>query len=93
MSKTLAVPINIFSDGCAPPAVKPEALPHCGRAFGLLMDILLAEDCKIARILNKTGERLIVLPPDQDLDLSSHIGERIGLVQIDSKLHYRRLGQ
>jgi hypothetical protein len=63
----------------------PGKLHHCSRAFGLLSAIQPDDDCQLARI----GERLIVLP--SDLDLSAHLGQRIGIVRIDDKFLCRRL--
>jgi hypothetical protein len=84
MSGSIAgTPTNIFPDPI------PEKLHKCGRAFGLLISIQPDEDCQIARIITRTGERLIVLP--LDLDLSSHVGMRIGLTLIDDKFLCRRL--
>jgi hypothetical protein len=84
MSGSIAsTPTNIF------PALIPEKLHKCGRAFGLLSSIQPDEDCQIARIITRTDERLIVLP--LDLDLSSYVGLRIGLTLIDGKILCRRL--
>jgi hypothetical protein len=63
----------------------PEKLHNLGRAFGLLSSIRPAEDCQIAQI----GQRLIVLPCD--LDISGHVGQRIGLILVDEKYCIRRL--
>lgn len=81
MSGLVSTAINSFSAMRA----TPEKLHNFGRAFGLLSDIQPAEDCQLARI----GKRLIVLP--QDLDLSGHIGHRIGLILADGQHLIRRL--
>jgi hypothetical protein len=66
-------------------ASSPEKLHHLGRAFGLLSSIQPAEECQIAQI----DERLIVLP--KDLDLSEHIGKRVGLMRYEDRILVRRL--
>lgn len=63
----------------------PEKLHNLGRAFGQLTCLQPAEECQIAWI----GARRIVLP--QDLDLSAHLGQRIGLILVDEKYLIRRL--
>ena len=88
MSETLATPINCFSADNARPC--PEKLHHRGgRRFGILSSIRQDEDCQIARIVNRFGEHLIVLP--QDLDLSGYIGLGIVLVRIGDKYRIRML--
>jgi hypothetical protein len=64
---------------------EPIHMHHLSRAFGLLASIQPVEDCQLAQI----GQRLVVLP--QDLDLSGHIGQRIGLIRVDEKYLIRRL--
>ena len=78
-------PISTFSAEIALPA----KLHHCGRGFGLLVSIQPDEDCQIALIVNRFGERRIVLP--QDLDLSAYISQRIGLIRVDQLYLVRRL--
>jgi len=87
MSETLATPINCFSADNALPC--PKELHHCGRRLGILSSIRQDEDCQIARIVNRFGEHLIVLP--QDLDLSGYIGLGIVLVRIGDKYRIRML--
>lgn len=62
-----------------------ERLHDGSRVFGPLHSAQPSEDCQIARI----GERDVVLPAD--LDLSSFIGSRIGLVKIGEECRVRGL--
>jgi hypothetical protein len=87
MSGDACASISTFSADNAEP--RPEKLHHCGRALGLLTSIAPAEDCQIARMINRFGGRLIVLP--QDLDLSGYIGQHIVMVRIDDRYLVRRV--
>ena len=87
MSKTLAAPINIFSDGCVHEAMQryEHLHPIGGRAFGQLASIQPCDACQLAEI----GGRLIVLP--EALDLRAHVGHKIGICRIEEQYHIRRL--
>ncbi len=52
--------------------------------FGKLFSIEPDEDCQIAQI----GEFQVVIP--QDFDLSSYIGQRIGVAYVLGKYYVRR---
>jgi hypothetical protein len=88
MSGVVCEPIN-FSENDAPQA--PEVLRHLGRAKGILAEIQQAEECRIARIVNRFGERHIVLPPDRDL--SRYIGQMIIVMGLDDRTLIRRAGE
>jgi hypothetical protein len=89
MSGIVSTSINPFPADVATPA--PEVLRHCGRVQGLLAEIQPAEECVIARVVNRLGERHIVLP--QDLDWSSYLGQQIVMMRLDDQYLVRRVGE
>ena len=90
MSGTTApAPICTFSADNA--AQQPEKLLHMGRAFGLLSAVRAESNCQIARIVNRLGERHIVLP--SDLDLRGFIGQEIVMLRLDDRYPVRRAGE
>ena len=58
-----------------------------GRFFGLLSSINQSEDCQIATI----GDCRVILPAE--LDLSSHMGHRIGVACVAGQFYVRRVGE
>jgi|GEM_PF-6429657 hypothetical protein len=68
----------------AVPEMKAFPLHDNSGVFGVLSAIEPDEDCQIAQI----GECQVVIP--QDLDLSSYIGQRIGVACIDGKFYVQR---
>ncbi len=73
------------------PVSPPEVLRHCGRAQGILADIQPAEECQIARVVNRLCARQIVLP--SDLDWSSYLGQNIVMMRLDDRYLIRRVGE
>lgn len=92
MSGNACAAINTFSANGAATAIPepPEKLLHMGRAFGLLSAVRAESNCQIARIVNRFGERHIVLP--SDLDLRGFIGQEIVLMRLDDRYLVRRAG-
>jgi hypothetical protein len=89
MAECVSASINTFSaDHAAPPI---EALHHCSRAKGILAEIQPAEDCQIARLVNRFGERRIVQP--SGLDLSRYIGQEVVVMGLDDGSKIRRAGE
>ncbi len=68
----------------AVPEMKAFPLHDNSGVFGKLFSIKPDDDCQIAQI----GEYQVVIP--QDFDLSSYIGQRIGVACIDGKFYVQR---
>lgn len=93
ISRDVCASINNFSaKGAAATLLDPpEKLLHMGRAFGLLSDVKIESNYQIARIVNRLGERNIVLPVD--LDLMGFVGQEIVMLRLDDRYLARRAGE
>ena len=75
---------NLYRSGGAARMTPASPLHDNSGIFGKLFSIEPDEDCQIAQI----GDCQVVIP--QDFDLSSYIGQRIGVAFIDGKFYVQR---